>query len=381
MTHSKAIPVLLMVRELGIGGCERDLTKLAIGLDRSRFIPFVGCFRPDGLRTAELQAHGIPIVAFDVPSFASPAALRAARGLGAFIRKNGIQVVHAFDAPTDMFAVPVARFYHTRAVISSELSYRSLIAGRQYHLMMRLSARAAHKIVVNSAAVGTDLVQNAHVPAGKIVLSHNGVDLGAFAPEPRVRKVFPDASLIIGAVCALRPEKRVDLLLDAFAQVKNELKGLRLLIVGSGPMLPSLEQRSHSLGLDNLCHFEPSKTEVAEWLRSIDVFVMSSESESFPNALLEAMACGCCVIGSRVGGVPELIVPERNGLLFESRSVEDLACELRRVIRDSQLRRRLALDAVRTAREEFPIQSAVERIQNLYLALLNQSPGARSGTS
>ncbi len=194
MTDSKPIPVLLIVRELGIGGCERDLTKLAIGLDRSRFEPFVGCFRPNGLRTAELQEQGIPIVPFDVPSFASTAALRAARRMGAFIRTQGIQVVHAFDAPADMFAVPVARFYRAPAVISSELSYRSLIAGRQHHLLMRLSARAAHKIVVNSAAVGTDLVQNAHVPADKVVLSHNGVDLRAFAPEPRVRKVFPDAS-------------------------------------------------------------------------------------------------------------------------------------------------------------------------------------------
>jgi glycosyltransferase involved in cell wall biosynthesis len=239
---------------------------------------------------------------------------------------------------------------------------------------MRLSAKAAHKIVVNSAAVGADLVQNAHVPAGKVVLSHNGVDLRLFAPEPRVRKVFPNASLIIGALCALRPEKRLDLLLDAFAQVKNETEGLRLLIVGSGPMLAPLREQSQALALDNFCHFEPSKTEVAEWLRSIDVFVMSSESESFPNALLEAMACGCCVVGSRVGGVPELIVPDRNGLLFEPRSVEGIAFELRRVIRDSQLRGRLALDAVRTAREEFPMQAAVERIQNLYVRLLNRRP-------
>ncbi len=180
--------------------------------------------------------------------------------------------------------------------------------------------------------------------------------------------------LIIGAVCALRPEKRLDLLLDAFAQVKNESEGLRLLIVGSGPMLASLQERSRALGLENLCHFEPSKTEVAEWLRSIDIFAMSSESESFPNALLEAMACGCCVIGSRVGGVPELIVPERNGLLFEPCSVQSLAGALRRVIRDSAFRDRLALDAVRTAREEFPIEAAVQRIQNLYLTLLKQAP-------
>lgn len=364
--------MLLMVRELGIGGCERDLTKLAIGLDRSRFQPYAGCFHPQGLRTAELRAHNIPIVPFRVPSFASFAALRAARHMGAFIKAHGIEIVHAFDAPTDMFAVPVARLYRTPVVISSELSYRHLVAGRVYHQLMRWSARLAHKIVVNSAAVGTDLIDHAGVPSTKIVLSHNGVDLQAFQPEPRVRKVFRDASVIIGAVCALRREKRLDLLLDAFARVRREGDGLRLLIVGSGPMLVALEQQARALTIDSLCHFEPSKTEVAEWMRSMDVFVMSSESESFPNALLEAMACGCCVIGSRVGGVPELIVPEQNGLLFEPRSVDDLAAHIRRVLADPALRHRLALNAARTARQEFPMEAAVARLENLYLTLLHR---------
>jgi hypothetical protein len=79
---SRPIPVLLMVRELGIGGCERDLTKVAIGLDRSRFEPHVGCFISEGLRSGELRARGIPVVKFEVPSFLSVAALRAARHLG-----------------------------------------------------------------------------------------------------------------------------------------------------------------------------------------------------------------------------------------------------------------------------------------------------------
>jgi glycosyltransferase involved in cell wall biosynthesis len=372
MTALKPIPVLLMVRELGIGGCERDLTKLAIGLDRSRFEPYVGCFIPDGLRSGELRSRGIPIVHFNVPSFASSAALRAARKMGTFIRERGIQVVHAFDAPTDIFAVPVARFYHTPVVIASELSYRNLVVGRMPQYLMHVSAIAAHKIVVNSAAVGTDLRENANVPANKIVLSHNGVDLRAFAPDPRIRKVFPDASLVIGAVCALRPEKRLDLLLDAFARVRVNDTDLRLVIVGSGPMLDALERQARKLQIESFCHFEPSKTEVAEWMRSMDIFVMCSESESFPNALLEAMACGCCVVGSRVGGVPELIAHGRNGLLFESRSVDDLALQMTRLIREPALRSRLAKDSVRTAREEFPITAAVNRIQNLYLNLLDR---------
>jgi glycosyltransferase involved in cell wall biosynthesis len=235
---------------------------------------------------------------------------------------------------------------------------------------MTISASLAHKILVNSAAVGADLVRHHGVPQRKIFLSHNGVDLKAFQPRPRERLVFPEAPLIIGAVCALRPEKRIDLLVSAFAAVQKKSPELRLLIVGSGPVEGALKQQVRELDITPYCHFEPSKSNVAEWMRSIDVFVMSSESESFPNALLEAMACGCCSIGSAVGGVPELIHHEESGLLFEPKSAADLQAKLLRVIENPALRTYLAENAVRTAQNEFSIEAALHRIQGLYTSLL-----------
>jgi hypothetical protein len=106
------------------------------------------------------------------------------------------------------------------------------------------------------------------------------------------------------------------------AKVRHLAAGLKLLIVGSGPELPNLEKLQAHLGLADDCIFEPAKTNVAPWMRSIDIFVMSSESESFPNALLEAMTSGCAPVGSRVGGVPELISQNQTGLLFDSGDVE-----------------------------------------------------------
>src|SRR6202030_2533352 len=104
-------PILLMVRELGIGGCERDLTKLAKGLDRARFEPHVGCFQENGLRSEELRAAGIPIVRFPVGSFGSWSALAGARQMGAYLRAHRIGLGHAFATPTDIFAAPAARAY------------------------------------------------------------------------------------------------------------------------------------------------------------------------------------------------------------------------------------------------------------------------------
>ncbi len=89
---AKPWPVLLMVRELNLGGCERDLTKIALGLDRTLFEPHVGCFHPEGFRMAELQAGGVPVVRFPVTSFGSLSAFTAASQLGDYMRRHRIRL-------------------------------------------------------------------------------------------------------------------------------------------------------------------------------------------------------------------------------------------------------------------------------------------------
>ena len=196
----------------------------------------------------------------------------------------------------------------------------------------------------------------------------------AFAIASRCALAAAKSSpLVIGSVCALRPEKRMDLLLEAFSRVRGLNSRSMLLIVGSGPMLPALEEQRRCLGLDGACVFQSAQSNVADWMRAMDIFVMPSSSESFPNALLEAMACGRCVIGSRVGGIPELISDGRTGLLFEPNNIEALARALESAIRQKRLRENLGNAAACSAREDFSIEIAVERHQDLYMSLLNRS--------
>src|ERR1700683_4448430 len=97
------IPVLLMVRELNLGGSERQMAEIAKALDRSRFDPRVGCFRPAGVRGGGVRAAGVPIMQFPVPSLAS---VKGALRIAAYMREQRIRLVHTFDMPANVYGVP-----------------------------------------------------------------------------------------------------------------------------------------------------------------------------------------------------------------------------------------------------------------------------------
>jgi glycosyltransferase involved in cell wall biosynthesis len=360
-----ARPVLLLVRGLGIGGCERDLTKIALRLDRARFLPHVGCFDSAGVRAEELCAAGVPIVRFPVQSLIGFSGARESFALGRYLRRHKIGLIHAFDAPTAVFAAPVALTLRL-PLIASNLWFRNKIQ-RRYQYALRAVDRLARALVVNSEAVRRHLIEDENAPRERIHLCHNGVETSVFYPGEAARPAaVRDATLVIGSVCALRPEKRLDRLLHAFANVRARTPGMKLLIVGSGETLNDLEKQRARLGLEDSCVFEPAQKDVAAWLRAIDIFVTPSDTESFPNALLEAMACGCAVIGSRVGGIPELIEDGQSGLLFDRENPDALTLALATLIQHPSRRRELGAAAAARARDRFSMEQAVSRTQAVY---------------
>lgn len=363
--HNKT-PVLLMVRELGIGGSERQTVETALFLPRDRFSPHVGCFRPDGLRRRDLDMAGIPVLHLPVYSFKSPAAIAAARQLTTYIRSHNIQIVHSFDAPLNVFAVPVARLAGTPAVISSQRANRDLVPPST-RLLLRATDRLADAIVVNCQEMRRHLLDDEHVNEEKIRLCYNAVDTEHY--RRRTENCSRREGVVIGTVCALRPEKGLDILIRAFASTKSP--AAQLLIVGSGPEEPSLRSLCAQLGVQAACRFQPQTSDVVEWLSQIDIFVLPSRSEALSNSLMEAMACGCCPVATRIGGNPELIEEGRNGVLFEVDNAGELANQLRELLDDEARRNRYAAAAVARMASQFTPQKAATAMEEIYDSVLH----------
>ena len=358
--------VLLMAQALGQGGSERQLAATAAGLAQgNRFVPHAGTLRPGGFRLAELEGAGVKTVCFPLASMTDLRQVtRAGLALRRYVRRHRVAIVHSYDTPGNLLAAPAA--YGAARVITSQRALREL-ANKRDRMLLRVTDRLAHRIVVNCRAVERDLVEEEGVWPGKIRLCYNGIDVEQFQPAGRARPaVLGDGGITVGVVCALRPEKDLLTLAEGFARARRVAPELRLVVVGSGPEGAGLEQRLRDLGVREAAHLEPAAAEVAPWLRGIDLFVLPSKSEAFSNALMEAMACGCAAVASRVGGNPELVQEGETGLLFPAGDAEALAACLVRLAGEEGMRRRLAAAGLERIRTEFTLAAAARRMEAIY---------------
>jgi glycosyltransferase involved in cell wall biosynthesis len=366
MRFERPRPILLMTRSLDLGGSERQVAEVAMSLDRQRFHPTVGCFDSRGVRADDLRRAGIPVVEFPVRSFKSPRTAMVAWRFIAWLRRHDIALVHPFDVPTVLFAVPLARLARVPTVLSSQRGHPLLFSTAEQRALM-VTDRIADGVVVNSNYVRHALENDFGLRPSRIHTCPNGLDPAIFHPPDGPRHA--GAGLVVGIVAALRPEKSIETLIEAFAGLRETSHSLA--IVGDGPCKDALVALAARLGVLERTAFTATTVDVASWYRRIDVFVLPSVSESFSNSLMEAMASGCTVVASKVGGNPELVKHGENGMLFEPTDVAGLRTTLETLLADASLRNRLAAAAIRAIEEGYTRQRSAQRFGELYEQMLD----------
>jgi glycosyltransferase involved in cell wall biosynthesis len=179
----------------------------------------------------------------------------------------------------------------------------------------------------------------------------------------------PDEFVIL-FVGSLRRVKRIDVLLDAFAQIAASLPATRLVIVGAGPKRPVLEEQRQRLALVDRVEFAGFQRDPSVYFTACDLFVLPSREETFGLVLLEAMMRGKPLVASGAGAIPEVVGIDEAALLVDTSTPEPLAHALQRVIGDPALRQRLAAAGPRRVKERFTEEMMLDQLDAYFRSLL-----------
>ncbi len=251
--------------------------------------------------------------------------------------------------------------------------YYNRLRTNLFIVMERIGAYFSDSIITLSESLRRELVEEYHITSkNRITVLPLGFDLSSFANVQRKQGTFRDAWAIpadaplVGIIGRLLPVKNHPLFLRAAAQVRARLPNAQFVIVGDGERKDALRELAAELGLGDAVTFTGWQQNVEQIYSDLDVLVTSSLNEGTPVPIIEALAAGCPVVATRVGGIPDLLDGGRLGALVESDEEDALAGAILKTLQHPP-----EMDeAQQTMRNRYGIERLAQDLDSLYRGLL-----------
>jgi glycosyltransferase involved in cell wall biosynthesis len=364
------IRVAHLIKGLGRGGAE-GLLPQTIRAGSEGFAYSVGYFLPwkDAL-AADVEAAGAPVTCFATRSNAT--LLAAVPRVARWLRRSRADLVHAHLPLTGV----VARFAGRLAGVPVVYTEHNLQP--RYHPWTRRANAWTWGWQAAAVAVSGEVAESISEHLGDrvaVTVVRNGIEIRRRASDERladVRRRFdvPAGAPVVGTVAVLRRQKRLDLWLEAARRMLAERRETCFLVVGDGPVRGELEAEATRAGIAGSVRFTGLQEDVQPFLDLMDVYLMSSEFEGLPLALLEAMASGVAPVVTAVGGIPEVVRDGADGVLVPFGDPAALAAATLSLLADAERRGSLAAAARRRVKERFGIARMARELEAIYARVL-----------
>jgi len=360
--------VLAVCPQLTSGGAERQLVCLCRHLDRRRFDLRVVYYESAGPLLEELRGLDVAVVHLDRRRLGAVGLLRALRREMAAWRPDVLDC----RLPSGYRFGRLAAIGNSAAVVVAEERTERKWTGVRRLLDRRLN-RWTDAWVGNSKVVAAHIVRDLGVPADRVHVIYNGLDVERFrstAEDPDLAGLRRQGRRIVLNLGNLTPAKNQQMFLRVADRLRREHADLAFALCGQGPLREPLEACARDLGLAGTCRFLGFRQDVAPVLASAAVVIQSSDWEGLPNAVMEAMAAGVPVVATAAGGTAELIEDGVNGFLLPVGDEEGVAARASAVLADGALARRLGDAAAETIRLKFSAPAMARQYEDLFVRLL-----------
>jgi len=303
------------------------------------------------------------------------------------VRKESIDIINAhWVVPQGIVTRLVQSFLPVPVVLTVHGGDIFAFQGLVGRLLKRLALRGADACTANSAFTRGQLLQLC--PSAEVSIVPMGVDVTEFEPKQRNvevrRKLGVDAEMIL-FVGRLVEKKGVHNLLSAMQQVLRKSPQATLVLVGDGTQRRELERMAERLGIAASVRFlgKLPHEHLPEYYAAADLFVgpsvvdRSGDTEGLGVVFIEAASAGLAIVGTSVGGISDVLIPEVTGIAVEPDQPEALANAIERLLGDEPLRRRLGEAARQHALRRFSWSQVAERFSDVFRRALECEPGRR----
>lgn len=359
--------ILHIINNLAPHGAQQFLVNFLSHADHRTFDYRVACIAEGGALQSEIEALGIHVFPFYRRHKTD---LSTLFDLAAFIKDHNIDLVHTQLFTSDTWGRTAALLAGVRRSIVSVQTVTSW--KKFYHIWVdRTLALSTHRIVAVSHAVKDFLIEREKLPAWKVCVIPNGVDVAQYRPRgidvaaKKKELGMNPSNHVISCMARFYPAKDQISLMRGFSLALPDLDGVKLVLVGDGPLIDTAREEAFRLNITDRVLFLGNRRDIPELLEMSDLVVLPSIVEGLPLSLLEAMAAGKAVIATAVGGVPEMIDDGRTGMLVPVGDLNAWASSMRRVMKDESLRAALGTKA-QQAVNRFDIRNIIKAYESLY---------------
>lgn len=358
----KKIKVVHIVEDLKIGGLERVISAIATGLDKNKFDVSVWCLCRGGDIYDELKARGIDVVILG---------MRSHRNLLFFVKfciklfRSNADIVHTHGVTAITLGRLAAKVAGIKVIISHIHTIPVNYTQKQF-VVERYLSKISDAVICCSKAAVDYLVKKSNITADKLRVLYNGVDVERFKQEDD--KELKKDAYIIGCVASLYEHKGHRFLIQAARYVVDQVEeSVKFVLVGQGPLLAELKELSVVLGLEKEVVFHDVESDIAQLVHWFDMVVLpSSIREGLGLALIEGMAAGKPVVGSNLGGIPEVVDDGVNGYLVEPKDSKALADAIIKVIVDKDMAAEMGIKGRQKVEEKFSNKAMLMNVMNIY---------------
>jgi L-malate glycosyltransferase len=351
--------IAIVVLSLGVGGAENMVAQLAANIDKNKFEVFViSMHSPEGTIIEKRIAENRVNVSFlhhdTAPSVSALLKL--------YKQLNQIKpdIVHTHMSA---FLYTLPWTFLNRKKILHTIHNRPIY---EFSQKLRSIMKALYKMnkavpIAISDTIAKETKDVYKIKEDQIEVIYNPVDIGRYNKSSIKKKKGENVTFI--NVARFTSVKNQSLLIDAFSKVREQIKNVKLILVGDGELRKTIEKKVAQNGLSDAVEFTGNIQNVAEKLRSADAFVLPSRYEGLPLTILEAMASGLPIIATNVGGVPDIV--KDNGILFKDNDLDGLVAAMLKLAQDMKVREEMG-EKSNLYVGKFDVKTIADQYQLLY---------------